>query len=273
MKFSIIIPTYSASKTLEKALNSVSNQNYSDYEIMVVDGGSTDGTQKILKEYEEKFAGRLRWRSEKDKGVYDAMNKGIDLARGEWIYFLGSDDALHSNKVLEKVTEAIKRNNPDVVYGNVMWGETGKIYDGRFSVLKLMRKNICHQAIFFKRDVFQKFGKYNLKYKVLADHVFNMRWFNDDNVKKKYINFTIANYSLDGQSSASSSPDEEFTKDRDELMKKYFPKSCVAFDKERCQNEKLQRVVREFDLLKPTKFWKWLYYFLRIKSLFFKNHS
>lgn len=273
MKFSVIIPTCNASEKLPQTLGSVLAQTCGDYEVIVVDGASIDGTLDIVESYEKKFEGRLRWVSEKDEGIYDAMNKGIDLAKGGWIYFLGSDDTLHSEDVLEKVSGEIEKNNPDVVYGNVMWGKTGKIYDGKFSSLKLMRKNICHQAIFFKKNLFMTFGKYDLKYKVLADHVFNMRWFNDDSVKKEYLELIIANYSLEGQSSASSSPDKEFTKDRDELMEKYFPKSCVAFEKERCRDKKLQQVAQEFDFLESTKYWKFWYYYLRVKSLFSKNHS
>lgn len=273
MKFSVIIPTYNVSKKVSQALDSILGQTHNDYEVIIVDGASTDNTLEVIKNYRENFGRRLRWKSEADKGIYDAMNKGIDLARGEWLYFMGSDDSLYSNDVFEKISKEVRKNDLDVIYGSVMWGNTGKVYDGRFSLFKLMRKNICHQAIFFKRSVFQRFGKYDLKYRVLADYVFNMQWFSDDSVKRKYINMIIANYSLEGQSSASSTPDEQFKKDRGKLMEKYFPKDYIAFDEERCRNKKLQQVVEEFDLLEPVKHWKYLYCYLRIKSLFFKNHS
>jgi glycosyltransferase involved in cell wall biosynthesis len=274
MKFSIVICTYNASKSLPTALDLILAQKCADYEVIIIDGSSIDGTQEIIKGYEKKFDGRLRWISELDKGIYDAMNKGIDMARGEWIYFLGSDDVLCSNDVLEKISNEIGESNPDVIYGNVAWGNTGKIYDGKFSALKLMQENICHQSIFFKKRLFDKFGKYDTKYKVLADHIFNMQWFNDESVRRKYVDLTIAKYNVDGQSSVSCAPDEEFTKDRDKIIGKYFPKEYVDLIGKLEQNEKLQRLELELDVMRSSKFWKMRNFYTRIKSLFSsKNQS
>lgn len=272
MRFSIIVCTYNTSKSLPATLDSILTQTCSDYEVVIVDGASTDGTQEIIKDYEKKFSGQLRWISETDSGIYDAMNKGIDMAQGEWIYFLGCDDTFHSDDVLEKIAEEIKKNDTDVVYGNVMWGKTGKIYDGEFSSLKLIRKNICHQSIFFKKILFQKFGKYDLKYKVLADHVFNMRWFSDGNVRRLYVNLIVANYNLDGKSSTSCAPDEQFTKDRRTLIKKYFPEEYGEVKKQPEQKERLRQLEREITLMKSSVFWRLRGYYLKFKSLFSKNH-
>jgi len=274
MKFSIVIPAYNAANCLSETLDSISAQTYKDYEALVIDGASTDGTRKILKDYEKKFDGRLRWISEKDSGVYDAMNKGIDVARGDWIYFLGSDDVLYSSDVLEKVSNEIEESNPDVIYGNVKWGNTGKIYDGKFSALKLIQENICHQSIFFKKSLFDKFGKYDTKYKVLSDHVFNMQWFNDESVRRKYVDLIIAKYNIDGQSSRSNVPDKEFTKDRDKLIEKYFPKEYANLIGQPEQNEKIQLLERELEVMKASKFWKLRNFYTQLKSfLSFKNHS
>lgn len=273
MKFSIIICAYNASKSLPAALDSILAQICDDYEVVVIDGTSTDGTRKIIEDYEKKFGGRLRWISEPDSGVYDAMNKGIDLARGEWIYFLGSDDLLYLNDILEKISKAVEKSDLDVVYGNVKWGETENIYDGKFSALKLIQKNICHQAIFFKKSLFDKFGKYDAKYKVLADHVFNMQWFNDESVRRKYVELTIAKYNIDGQSSTSCAPDKEFTKDRDKIIGKYFPEEYANLIGQPEQNEKLRQIAQELEVMKASKFWKLRNFYLRIKSfLSFKNH-
>ncbi len=277
MKFSIIIPTCNSSKTLSKALDSVLMQTYASYEIIIIDGASTDSTIKIIKDYDEKFKGRLRWVSEKDKGVYDAMNKGIDLAKGEWIYFLGSDDILYSKQILEKITEEIKRLDLEVIYGNVQWGETEKIYDGKFSVLKIMNQNICHQSIFFKKSIFKRFGKFEIKYKTLADYVLNIRWFNDTNIKREYINLIVAQYGANGLS--SNFQDSEFIKDRDKIINKYFPKEYRELNK----NTKIHRLEElsdnvkklelELNLIKSSKFWKMRNKYMKLKSFFlFKKH-
>jgi glycosyltransferase involved in cell wall biosynthesis len=274
MKFSIIIPTKDSARDLANALNSILVQNFKDYEIIVMDGVSKDGTSKVIKQFAKRFDGRLRWISEPDKGVYDAMNKGIGLAKGEWIYFLGSDDVLYSKYVLERVNGAISKNDLDVIYGNVRWGNTRRLYDGKFTPLKLMNQNICHQAIFYKRDIFKKFGKYNLKYRMWADHALNMQWFNDKDTKKKYIGLTIAKYGIGGFSSVNSQ-DDEFIKDRDKLIEKYFPKEYSGFNQEIKEKDYIiQQREKELEEIKASVFWKLRSRCYGLRSLFsFKNHS
>jgi|GEM_PF-865102 len=296
IQFSIIIPTHNTSGILPKALDSILAQTYKNYEIIIVDGDSTDGTLGIVKKYEKKFDGRLRWVSEPDSGIYDAMNKGIGMARGEWIYFLGSDDIFYSKKVLEEVSQKIETSDTDIIYGNVQWGDTDKIYDGKFSALKLMEKNICHQAIFFKRSLFDKIGKFDLKYKLWADWVSNMRWFNDESIKREYFEIIVAKYGTEGFSSISVQ-DEKFMQDRDKLIEKYFPKEYGELYKKTCQkdvellqkdkellqkngelqekngelqekNKKLLQKKRELDFVKSSKFWKMRNRYIRLKSLF-----
>lgn len=270
MKFSIIICTYNSAKKLSKSLDSVLVQTFDDYEVVIVDGASTDGTIEIIKEYEKKFAGKLRWISEKDGGIYEAMNKGVKMARGEWIYFLGSDDVLFDKMVLEKVAENTNEKNLSVIYGDVFWGETGRRYAGKFSVLKIMRQNICHQAMFFRRDIFSKFGNFEVKYSKLADYVFNMRWFNDESIGRKYLDLVVAVFAEGG---ASSTPDENFIKDRSQLIEKFFPPEYFQLDLElenlkerRGLLERNKQLEREIELMKSSKFWK-----LREKYLAIKN--
>jgi glycosyltransferase involved in cell wall biosynthesis len=228
MKFSIIITTHNASKGLTKTLDSVLEQECKDYEVIVIDGCSTDGTQDILKEYEKKFSGKLTWSSQADKGIYDAMNKGIDKAKGDWLYFLGSGDYLLDTNTLAKVADGIKKPD-EVIYGNVKLGEKKTIHDGRFNAFKLVGKNICHQAIFYNRKVFEKLGKFETKYDVAADYVFNMKWFNDKNISKKYINQVIAYYDNEGFSAKIY--DEIYWDERNELINKYFPWYIVCLRK------------------------------------------
>ena len=149
-KISIIIPTYNASKTLSVALESILEQSFNDYEILIIDGLSTDHTVELAKGYQDE---RIKIISEKDSGIYDAMNKGIRLAKGEWLYFLGSDDRLFDKDVLKKVSQWFGQDY-DVLYGNVVFSISQRVYDGRFSAQKLIARNICHQAIFTKKKRF-----------------------------------------------------------------------------------------------------------------------
>jgi glycosyltransferase involved in cell wall biosynthesis len=176
--FSIIIPTLNSSKTLSIALDSILKQSFINFEILIIDGLSTDKTIEIAKSYNDE---RIRIFCGKDKGIYDAMNKGIDLATGTWIYFLGSDDWLYNENVLAKIFCKTKTKHINVIYGNVVisgdagWAKDSQIYDGEFSLSKLIRENICHQAIFYNKAVFEKYGIFNTKYNVCADYDMNFR--------------------------------------------------------------------------------------------------
>ena len=201
-KISIITPTLNAEETIEACILSVKNQTYLNKEHLIIDGQSTDGTLKILKKH-AKNNPQLKWITDNDEGIYDAMNRGIDLSSGDWLYFMGSDDIFYSNTVLNDIFNRIEVSNYDVIYGNVKWGNTEQLYDGPFSRLKLIQKNICHQAIFTRKTVFDKIGKFDIKYKVWADWVFNMQWYNKEDIRHCYIDNIIARYNLDGNSRKS----------------------------------------------------------------------
>jgi glycosyltransferase involved in cell wall biosynthesis len=166
----------------------------------VIDGVSTDDTLRITEEMSSGFQGRLRLTSEPDKGVYDAMNKGILLARGEWLLFLGSDDRLNDEKVLASVADQLYPPGVDLVYGKALFQHCRHIYGGRFSLGKiLLEGNICHQAIFYKKTVFEKIGPYDLAYKIYADYDYNIKCFSSKLIRHKYIDLIISEYNeLDG---------------------------------------------------------------------------
>lgn len=183
-----------------------------------MDGVSTDNTIEIVKSYNDS---RLRFYSEPDKGIYDAMNKGIKKAKGEWLYFLGSDDWLYDSFVLEKVFDVIRfgiDQQIKIVYGDVYAPQLAPAHHGEWKVDKLLF-NRCHQAIFFHREVFEKMGLYDLKYRILSDYAFNLRWFIQDVIKNQYIAICVANYSTDGLSSREK--DVEFEKDFGLLLLRY----------------------------------------------------
>ena len=210
-KISIIIPTYNSEALIKKSLQSILIQTYTKYEVLVIDGKSTDKTIDVVTEIAKNHK-QVTYISEKDKGVYDAMNKGIELAKGDWLYFLGSDDTLRDKNVLQKVIAVLEQKNCDVLYGNVIKSGNNSIYAGEFTYRMLNERNICHQAIFVNKSVFNRIGNFNLKYKVLADWVHNFRWFFNPEIKHKYTDLVIANYS-DGGFSATSQ-DVPFRKDK-----------------------------------------------------------
>jgi len=216
--FSVIIPTYNSSDTISKCLESLVRQSYKNFEIIIVDGLSSDNTITLANLYKEKFT-NIQFISGKDKGIYDAMNKGISLSNGEWLYFLGSDDYLLNNTVLEEITKQVNLNDYDYVYGNVVSPEYGEKYDGAFDKRKIISQNICHQALFIRKKLLQRFGKFNTRYKLLADYNFNLRCMFDRKVRKKYVDLMIAYYAPAGSSSKKT--DILFLKDKDWLLLKY----------------------------------------------------
>lgn len=194
---SIIIVVFNGEKTLKKAINSVKQQSFHNYELIIVDGQSTDNTLQIIK---EKGDGDLRWISEPDKGIYDAMNKGIDLAKGEWIYFLGCDDELYNENVLQHVSESLINSPVKLIYGDVLLIPGEKQYDGVFSFEKLLKKNISHQSIFYNKSIFEVVGKFNLAYQTHADWDLNIRCFKEASIYSQYINSVIARFAFGGLS-------------------------------------------------------------------------
>ncbi len=204
-RLSIIIPTFKAEKTLGASLDSVFSQDFGDWELLIMDGGSADDTLTIAAAAAEKDP-RIRVLSGPDKGVYDAMNKGIVEARGEWLFFLGSDDFLYDAHVLSAVFARPDVDDVDFLYGNVVSPSYSGIYDGAFDLPKLLRRNISHQAIFYRRTLFCRIPAYNLRYKGYADWDLNIRLFLDAGVRIRYIGGTIARFGPGGLSSRHDVP-------------------------------------------------------------------
>ena len=165
---SIGLVVYNGIQHIRAALESIVRQSYKNIELIVVDGDSKDGTKDILQEYAGHISAMV---SEPDKGIYDAMNKVCSLATGDWLIFLGCDDELLDS--LEHSVEFMTDPN-SVYYGDVVFRSSGKIYGGKFSKFRLLKQNICHQALFYPRAVYEKFS-YNLNYRWMADYVYNLK--------------------------------------------------------------------------------------------------
>lgn len=204
--FSVIIPTYNSAACVRNALNSILSQTFRGYEILIIDSVSSDGTVDIIKEYMQKND-CVRLISEKDNGIYDAMNKGIFMARGEWLYFMGSDDAFINEAVLKSISENITENT-ELVYGNVIWVPSRIKEEGMWEYARFLKGNINHQRIFYNARLFREFGNFNIRYGIEADHELNIRFFCNDAIIKKYVNVDVALYNETGFS--ANKKDEEF---------------------------------------------------------------
>lgn len=199
--FSIIMPLYNCEGTLQQALDSITNQVFKNYELVLVDGGSNDDTQYIISNFKKAANHHIQFISEPDRGIYDAMNKGIDMATGQWLYFMGGDDTFSNTIVLEQAYQAIQNEPAHLVYGNV----TGTISNTKYAddtVNKVLSRGIHHQGIFYKREVFNYTGKYNLKFRVAADYHLTLKVFCNPEFKAKYINLDIARFGEAGLSSS-----------------------------------------------------------------------
>ena len=215
-RISIITVVYNCVNTLEETILSVINQHFDNFEFVIIDGGSTDGTIEIIKKYQDKIT---LWISEPDKGIYDAMNKGIEKAKGEYIYFLGADDVFIDQFVLKKINVLlIKKFN--IYYGNVIFKKRNLLYDGKFNSFKLVTRNISHQSIFYPKAVFIEY-KYNTVYRILADYDLNLKLFNHKKFRFKYIPITIALFNDEGVSGMNTL-DENFEADRLSIIQTNF---------------------------------------------------
>lgn len=221
--FTIIIPTYNSVQTIRKAINSIVRQSFDDYEIIVVDGLSKDGTVRVLGEMGLE---KMTVHSEPDAGIYDAMNKGIRMAKGKWLYFLGSDDQLYNENVLAEIHRICSQTTTKFIHGNVFisgevsWANGQKIYGGPFDLKRILLTNICHQAIFYNREFIVDNGlAYNLKYRILADWDFNIRC--RSLTEFTFVDLVIATFYAGGLSTTQAK-DESFFRDFVKNFLTYF---------------------------------------------------
>ncbi len=214
---SIVTVVLNAAATLERTIRSVVQQSFVDFEYVIIDGGSTDGTLEIVRKYDSAVS---YWRSEPDGGLYDAMNKGVRAARGRWILFVGADDVLVGD--LTKIAPLLTDANT-IYYGDVYMPKRGRLYDGAFSAYKIMLANICQQAIFYPRRAFERHA-FDTRYKLWADHAFNLACFGDKRFQFKYIPHLICIYN-DYNGASSNTEDAVFIADRGRLIRTHLPPS------------------------------------------------
>jgi putative colanic acid biosynthesis glycosyltransferase len=168
--FTIITVTYNAREFIEKSILSVAGQTCGDYEYVVVDGGSKDGTVEIINQYAHVIS---HFVSEQDNGIYDAMNKAIGLSTGEYLLFLGADDSLYTANTLAIMRTALIKNPLDLLIGRVLY-TSGRVFKSRFNLSTLLNNTVHHQGTFYNRDLFKDF-RFDLNFKLIADYELNLR--------------------------------------------------------------------------------------------------
>ncbi len=246
-KISIITPVFNGEETIKNCIESVASQSYLNFEHLVVDGCSSDDTIPIL-EQAKSTCPNLRFVSEKDNGIYDAMNKGLTYANGDWIYFLGCDDILADNDVLKDLFDREDTATADIVYGGVEMNNSKMLFFFEFDKARLSWMNMSHQGLFVNKRVFKEVGNFNLKYNALADYEFNLRWFGNENFKKVFIKRKVAIYNESGFSSEFY--DKVFYDEKLRLVKKYlgFSDQDAAFQDTIFRTAKIQ--IRNNDVRK-----------------------
>ena len=207
MKITIITASYNSGLTLRETIESVLSQNYSDLEYIIVDGGSQDDTIEIIKEYELRFKGKLKWISEKDRGLYDAMNKGIRMATGEVVGILNSDDFFTSKDVIEKIVAGFTEDT-DAVYGDIHFVNPDNLqrcvryYSSKIFKRSLMRMGFipAHPSFYCRKECFEKFGYYKTDYKIAADFDLLLRFIYVHQIRIKYLPIDMVTMRLGGVS-------------------------------------------------------------------------
>ena len=202
-KVSIITTTYNDKENLKKIIAQVKNQDYANIEYVIVDGGSTDGTLEVIAEAAEYFGDRLKWISEKDKGIYDAINKGIRLSTGD---ILGCCfDQYAGPDVISKMVAIMEKEGTDGVHGDLYYMEGDKVVrywhqgqgNSRFGWMP------GHQTLYLRKSVYDKYGLYKTDYRISADYEFMIRILKDDKVKLSYLPEVLIYMSHGGTSTNS----------------------------------------------------------------------
>ena len=227
MKISIITATYNSAKTVKDTFESVLRQSYNDYEYLIVDGASKDETMTVVKEYESRFEGRLRYISEPDKGLYDAMNKGLKMATGDVVGILNSDDFYTSDDALQTIADAFNANDIDATYGDIHFVNDDDLtkmvryYSSSVFKRSYMRFGLmpAHPSFYCKKSVYEKYGYFDTSYRVAADFENLLRLIFINNIKTLYIPKDFVTMRTGGASTAGFGSRRQIMRDHLRAMK------------------------------------------------------
>lgn len=232
MKLSIITINRNNAAGLEKTLQSVTDQTFKEFEYIVVDGASTDGSVEVIKRYESKFA-HLKWVSEPDKGIYNAMNKGIRMASGDYIQILNSADCLSAPEVTQRMLAELERQgNPAILYGNMVkcFPDGRRMVDKCFAgqeitMLGMFTGTLNHDPAYIRRDLFEKYGYYDEGLKIVSD----WKWYQQAIIlggeKPQYVDMDVTLFDMTGISETNKELDKA---ERKQVLEQLFPRTVLA---------------------------------------------
>ena len=207
MKITIVTVTFNSAKTIRDTLESIKNQSYKNIEHIIIDGASSDNSLEIVKQYNHV----AKIVSEPDKGIYDAMNKGIKLATGDIIGILNSDDFYNNIHLIQKIVDTFHQNNIDALYGDVTFvspknlEKVERYYSSKYFNPKKFEFGYmpAHPTFFTKKECYEKFGLYKTNYKISADYELLIRFLYVHKLKYKYLNYSMVTMRSGGVSNSS----------------------------------------------------------------------
>jgi glycosyltransferase involved in cell wall biosynthesis len=244
---SIITINFNNAIGLEKTINSVAIQTFNDYEYIIIDGGSSDESVNVIKKYSRVN----NWVSEKDNGIYDAMNKGILKAQGEYLLFLNSGDFLIDSKSLENVFSM--NYSQDIIYGDmkINWGNNHSTIGHmpkKITLEHMIKDTVWHPVSFIKKELFEKWGLYNTDYKIVADYEFFFRTIIAKNATTFHCEIPITEYNVEGVSSLPANKQREL-EERLLVLKSYLSEEEIKSYSYLLTQKKESRLIKWFKRL------------------------
>ena len=229
MKLSIITATYNSERTLRDTMESILSQTFQDFEYIIVDGASKDATLDIIREYEPRFQGKMRYVSEPDKGIYDAMNKGFAMATGDVIGILNSDDFFTSDDVLQAVVDGFAGEYVDAVYADIHYVNTDDLtkcvryYSSSVFRPWMMRFGMipAHPSFYCRKAVYDQYGSFDTTYRIAADFEILLRLIFIHRIRTRYVKKDFVTMRLGGASTTGYGSWSLIMKEHLQIMKRH----------------------------------------------------
>ena len=249
---SIITINYNGAEGLRKTLASVVSQTYRNIEHIIIDGGSTDGSVDIIREYESSNSLNsnpliIKWSSERDNGIYNAMNKGIKRVTGDYCQFLNSGDTLAAPDVAERMVTALEANgNPDFLYGNMVKFDyqsgkiIGKSKEVEYSLRQYYSSTMNHDCCYIRKDLFETYGLYDESLKIVSDWKWFLQTIGLGHVKPVYVDIDVTIFDSSGISETNL---ELRNKERRQVLEELLPPAILAdYDSHAFEMEQMKRL-------------------------------
>ena len=234
--FSVIVPVFNCEALIASFIESLQSQSFAGYEVIFVDGASTDRTLEIINNSAAGFP-FVQVLSEPDEGIYDGMNKGIALARGKWLLFIGADDSFHTNETLSEMADQMDERF-DIIYGGIYNVAEAQFRLSEHTFSEVLTESMFHQSMFYRRSFVYRVGLYDIKYRLASDRDFNIRCF-CLGAKVLHIKKIICNYAGNGASSVVN--DVLFQRDKYANIKKASGKILLSAFYTDCRHDFYRR--------------------------------